>query len=1416
MNKLLYHIMEAEGYPKDKLLPFLSKAKDGVEVDPPESLTTAGMTEVQLPKRPEMGYAYRNVAAPVSLPQSPAPVASKPSYKGMSIVDYLKNAGVDSSKANRKKLAQEFGIKDYDYSAAKNLELLGRLYDVNEDEEYAAQVFRAAEEAQKRQEVIAEQKRQLKAVQPKVVYDIRSSAPQMVTPPPPAKRPAWQYMLNDMQMPMPGVTTGQFSNMRQNPALSLGASPRRSSSSVNTTSVKGSGNSTNAAPSVVPKPAGQPMVMPPQQNPLSFLGFNPGQLPDLSRLPKTAPTQNTETKRTEDKDNRNWFQKLYDDFSEAVESNPYLRNAGTSWAGTGVNAKATKEMNKDLTIGMASLLSDNLGAQAQNYYARKDALANMGADPKSRIFIPENMDDAPMYATGDTLWDSKRQYHIPESMDLNALRFGVRNRGDMTPIETEAASITAFHPFQRANQYFSTKKDDPANATYLGVTNDGQVKVGSRKDFEGTDVNITRVFSNKVVDFDKDASGTVRKVPAGAKVNKNAFSPAVKVLGDDGKVVSGKLNLVVPQGNNADDAFGKATGGRFIFQTPDGKSRLVSGSLNNIAEEFTRFKGSNPYVNVISLDNGSFSRGLRTKDQKLTSRDLEAYDNLNTGGGNFAYLLPNQPKTRPEAKFLEFENQARKILQSKFPGKKVEIGYQNEGLYDKKGFRDVTTQQGIKDKGNSQTAVSLHNFDAARDYILYVDGKPISADDQKALYKEVLWGAADKSGVYHLEDWDPTHISLAKEGQKTAIDELKAKYPEVFNTPNFKKTVEFIMKNKNKPEYADLAELLTNIQPFTGQPRVLTPKKAFGGSMLYDYDHPLHKFVGGGYLDIFDDGGEDPPGNMSVSDMNRTMAYMRNKAGIATPVQMTPAEKVRVSGVRPVLANNTRENAIARRDYWVNNQNKQNTVATPQYEPATIKPAEKRSAASKAWAIATHPMTALAYKMPYWSSGRKAPDLPDYFERGETNRLEAAADILNPAFYINSTAEVGKGLGRIAREPSSVLQEAPGLFWNSLGMLPVAGEAYMFGQNMVPYVKEGASAAKTAFKATADLPFGTRVRNAANAGALKFPIQGDVPGHAYFNMTPDEVKKAMATEMSDLPKGAFTKDGSMSNNSAPLYWTQAARSGPEFQFVRTGETQSLNRAGVKGKRVSQAIPDEAYAMPEFEATANMIRTEINNLKQLGTPSALERAADLEKNGFGRAALETLTDQTYYNKPEAVRIYNQFLQNYKPTLDAPIAAVNKRTGLNFPMTSINRSLDFVQPTIYAVKGNPLQRISRNFADYGKERFSRWYLGDTFKNKPGNIDWSQLPDPPEYLDITYAQGGEHGGLDRWFAEKWVDIKTGKPCGRQNGEDRGYPACRPSRRVSSQTPKTSSEMSPSEKAKFKRTKTSSERIPYNHKRK
>ena len=66
-----------------------------------------------------------------------------------------------------------------------------------------------------------------------------------------------------------------------------------------------------------------------------------------------------------------------------------------------------------------------------------------------------------------------------------------------------------------------------------------------------------------------------------------------------------------------------------------------------------------------------------------------------------------------------------------------------------------------------------------------------------------------------------------------------------------------------------------------------------------------------------------------------------------------------------------------------------------------------------------------------------------------------------------------------------------------------------------------------------------------------------------------------------------------------------------------------------------------------------------------------------------------------------------------------------------------------------------------------------------------------------------------LQRWFKEKWVDVRTGKPCGRKQGEKRDYPYCRPSKRVSSKTPKTASELSASEKRKRLAQKKSSKKV-------
>jgi hypothetical protein len=57
-----------------------------------------------------------------------------------------------------------------------------------------------------------------------------------------------------------------------------------------------------------------------------------------------------------------------------------------------------------------------------------------------------------------------------------------------------------------------------------------------------------------------------------------------------------------------------------------------------------------------------------------------------------------------------------------------------------------------------------------------------------------------------------------------------------------------------------------------------------------------------------------------------------------------------------------------------------------------------------------------------------------------------------------------------------------------------------------------------------------------------------------------------------------------------------------------------------------------------------------------------------------------------------------------------------------------------------------------------------------------------------------------LKRWEKEKWVDTRTGKACGA--GGSNEY--CRPTKRVSSKTPKTKGEMSGSELKRKKAEKS------------
>ena len=69
----------------------------------------------------------------------------------------------------------------------------------------------------------------------------------------------------------------------------------------------------------------------------------------------------------------------------------------------------------------------------------------------------------------------------------------------------------------------------------------------------------------------------------------------------------------------------------------------------------------------------------------------------------------------------------------------------------------------------------------------------------------------------------------------------------------------------------------------------------------------------------------------------------------------------------------------------------------------------------------------------------------------------------------------------------------------------------------------------------------------------------------------------------------------------------------------------------------------------------------------------------------------------------------------------------------------------------------------------------------------------------------KGKKGASLKRWSKEKWVDTRTGKSCGSKT-KRKQY--CRPSKRVSSKTPKTTKEISSSQKRANIKRKSSGKR--------
>lgn len=591
-----------------------------------------------------------------------------------SIVDYLASQGQDYSKGHRAELAQQYGVQGYDYSAEKNLELLSKLK-------------------------TATSLPQKPAGAPPVFTELMNWPE--TKPVPPVQVSKKQEAFNRDEARTAANKQAAFSNVRYQGEYQ-GQSTGRISAPVPTYTPFAN---THYLGEYQGEPTGRPVSLKTQTEPyfpfsnVFYQGEYMGQPTGRVSIPAPVHIPFADTQYQGEYQGQvmrtpapieqipdNLFTPPSEYTWSPIANNVSNRNvplSTTTKKEDTIIEDATKYVNnkiKSITKKSDKFLkSINIEGPgdvvkiADNYLQRQLIKNDPNLlEPSSNISIPK--DYKPAIIVGSTIPENDRKIHQSQIVDLNQVKFGVRNRGEYIPIEGDGV-VTTFSPFQKASKYFSKRKD-PANASYIGVDDDGNIKVGQRKDFEGKEFNITRTFENKIIDFNKEEDGKIKLVKADPKASKTMFSPSIKVLDDNGKNIEGKLSLLVPK-NKITNTFGSATGGRYIIKKQSGEQYLISGSLDDLSKAFYEIKGNDPYLNVYTLDNGSYSSGLQTRDKKITQEDLKNYDLQNTSGGNFAYIKPGNYSSN-QNKYKEYYTQTPNVRTEKDESYKKGHSLKNE------------------------------------------------------------------------------------------------------------------------------------------------------------------------------------------------------------------------------------------------------------------------------------------------------------------------------------------------------------------------------------------------------------------------------------------------------------------------------------------------------------------------------------------------------------------------------------------------------------------------------------------------------------------------------------------------------------------------------------------------------------------
>ena len=276
---------------------------------------------------------------------------------------------------------------------------------------------------------------------------------------------------------------------------------------------------------------------------------------------------------------------------------------------------------------------------------------------KDNTVLDENFAKETRNGTDTLTWDripidrTGNKYYIQESYPITEnMRFGARNRGEYTPLNSNNAPLTTYRPLVKYENNKTGAVDGQGHQNHFyGFDKEGKFKVGPLSEF-GPGDTMTQAFYFDVVKVKRDKNGNI--VYKEDRNNPGRFQPVVEGYDENIYDKNGKLQrgvykestiTTMSKKRSLDGSYGNVSGGRVLLKC-DNETRIVSGSIEHVIQELELMQKNHKGkpVRYYQLDNGSYNRGLRTRNGKnISEQDLRDYDKQNTtaaGGGHFMYI----------------------------------------------------------------------------------------------------------------------------------------------------------------------------------------------------------------------------------------------------------------------------------------------------------------------------------------------------------------------------------------------------------------------------------------------------------------------------------------------------------------------------------------------------------------------------------------------------------------------------------------------------------------------------------------------------------------------------------------------------------------------------------------------------------